>query len=340
MDRFRQAEEGELAAVYALRGRAFAGTGGDPAGDRAAWFAAHDRDDPWRAAGANYVATRDGRVVATARIFARRIRLGAGDVAVACFGDVATDPPYQGRGYMRRLLAFVNEQNAAHGFALGLLATGSPGAYAGAGFRVVPVPWYALDLPLPDRASARADATVREATRGGRWSIAPPAAARPEGMRAVYEAFGRGRPGYPVRDDALWAHLAGTLQASPPAWLGLAVDSGGTVGAYLIAVSPGRNPRGLTILECPYTAGAEDAAHLLMAALATDPDVLGAGWPSIGGALPGDHALFATDAPLPGRRGMAEYLMLRPYTPQGTRAEATLRRESAGRFIYWLGDNV
>jgi hypothetical protein len=37
---------------------------------------------------------------------------------------------------------------------------------------------------------------------------------------------------------------------------------------------------------------------------------------------------------------MAEYLMLRLYAPQATRAEATLRREAAGRFIYWLGDNV
>jgi hypothetical protein len=43
MDAFRQAEEDELAAVYALRERAF--------GRRAAWFAAHDRDDPWRVAG-------------------------------------------------------------------------------------------------------------------------------------------------------------------------------------------------------------------------------------------------------------------------------------------------
>src|SRR5438093_10702329 len=124
---------------------------------------------------------------------------------------------------MRRLPAFVNEQNAARGFALGLLATGSPGAYAGAGFRIVPVPWYTLDLPLPNEARARADATVREATRGGRWSIVPRAAARPEGMRAVYEAFGRGRPGYPVRDDALWAHLAGPLPARPPARARLAL---------------------------------------------------------------------------------------------------------------------
>ena len=332
MDSFRQADEGELAAVYALRARAFAG--------EAAWFARHDRDDPWRAAGANYVAACGGRVVATLRIFARHIRLGPEDIPVACFGDVATDPPYRGRGYMRRLLALANEQNAAHGFALGLLATGSPGVYVGAGFRVVPVPWYALDLPLPATVRARADALVREATGGGRWVIVPWAAARQAGVRAVYEAFGRGRPGYPVREDALWSHLSSASRANSPAWLRLATNGDGSLAAYLLAATPGRNPRGLTILECPYAPGAEEAAHLLTAALASDPAVRAAGWPSVAGALPGDHALFAADAPLPGRRGTAEYLMLRPYTPRGAQAEEMLRREAAGRFVYWLGDNV
>ena len=330
-DDFRRAEEGELAAVYALRGRAFAG--------EAAWFAAHDRDDPWRAAGANYVATHGGQIVATVRVFARRIQLGAEELAVACLGDMATDRPYRGRSYLRRLLALVNEQNAARGFALGLLATGSPDVYAGAGFRLIQVPWYRLDLPLPHDARFRADTLVRGAMGDGRWLIVP-WVARWGVMRAVYAAFGRGRPGYPVRDDALWAHLSSAWRARPPTWLRLAVDGDGVAGAYLLAGSPGRNPDGLTIFECPYAPGAEDAIHLLMAALASDLAVMAAGWPSIAGTLPGDHALFAAAAPLPGRRGAADYLMLRPYTPQGAQAEEALRREAGGRFIYWLGDNV
>lgn len=332
MDSFRRAEEGELAAVYALRARAFAG--------EAAWFARHDREDPWRAAGANYVATHDGQIVATVRVFARRIQLGPKQLAVACLGDVATDRPYRGRGYMRRLLVLVNEQNAARGFALGLLATGSSWAYTGAGFHIIPVPWYALDLSLTDDARTRAEAMVRAAAGAGRWALVSRAEGYQQGMHTVYEVFGHGRPGYPVRDEALWAHLASVWQASPPAWLGLAVDGHGVVGAYLLATSPGRNPRGLTIHECPYAPGAEDAAQLLMAGLATDPAIREAGWPSVAGALPGDHALFAAGAPLLSRRSTADYLMLRPYTEQGAHAQEALRGEAASRFTYWLGDNV
>lgn len=332
MDTFRQAEEGELAAVYALRERAF--------GRPSAWFAAHDRDDPWRAAGATYVAARDGRVVATVRVFARSLRFGSRTLAVACLGDVATEEPCRGRGYMRRLLAFVNEQNAGCGFALGLLSTGSPWAYTGAGFRVVPVPWYVLDLPLPAAGRARAAELAREAESGGRWAITTRVAAGREGLRAVYEAFGRGRPGYPVRDEAFWSPAWSRVREDPGAWLRLAVAGDGGVGAYLLARAGHRNPHGLTMLECPYTPGAEDAAHLLLATLVSDPDLAGAGWPSLAGALPGDHAFFAPDAPLPGRRDTAGHLMLRAYSEDGAEAEETLRREAGSRFIYWRGDNV
>ncbi|HET8632407.1 MAG TPA: GNAT family N-acetyltransferase [Thermomicrobiales bacterium] len=330
MDAFRQAEEDELAAVYALRERAF--------GRGAAWFAAHDRDDPWRAAGATYVAARDGRVVATVRVFARSIRFGADTPAVACLGDVATDEPYRRQGYMRRLLAFVNEQNAGRGYALGLLSTGSPGAYMGAGFRVFPVPWYALDLPLP--AAGRAAELVRKAESGGRWAIASPAAVGQEDSGAVYEAFGRGRPGYPVRDERLWSPAWSRVREGEAGWLRLAVAADGSVGAYLLARRSHRNPRDLTILECPYLPGAEDAAHLLLAALAGDPEVSRGGQVSLAGALPADHAFFAPDAPLPGRRDTAGHLMLRAYTREGAEAEETLRRAAGSRFVYWRGDNV
>ena len=330
MDAFRQAEEGEPAAVYALRERAF--------GRRAAWFAAHDLDDPWRAAGATYVATHDDRVVATVRVFARSVRFGADTLAVACLGDVATDEPHRGRGYMRRLLAFVNEQNAGREFALGLLSTGSPGAYTGAGFRIFPVPWYALDLPLP--AAGRAAELVRKAESGGRWAIASPAAVGQEDWGAVYEAFGRGRPGYPVRNEGFWSPAWSRVREDPAGWLRFAVASDGRVGAYLLARRSHRNPRDLTILECPYLPGAEDAAHLLLAALVGDPDISREGLSSLTGALPADHAFFASDAPLPGRRDTAGHLMLRAYTEEGAEAENTLRREAGSRFIYWRGDNV
>ena len=167
-EELRQAREDELEAVYALRGRAFGE--GDPEGNGAAWFAAHDREDPWRAAGANYVATCAGEVVATLRIFARRIGMGAEELAVAGFGDVATDPAYQGRGHMRRLLGYVNAENTARGFALGLLFTDVRGVYAAAGFRPLPVVWYTLALPtgtLPEAVPAATAVGVEG------WTIVP-----------------------------------------------------------------------------------------------------------------------------------------------------------------------
>ncbi len=54
MDSLRQAEENEPSVVCALRGRAFSGN--------PAWFARHDRSDPWRATGANYVAVCEGQL--------------------------------------------------------------------------------------------------------------------------------------------------------------------------------------------------------------------------------------------------------------------------------------
>ena len=88
----REARTAELPAIYALRGRAF-GRGSDPDGTRAAWFGRHDQEDPWRDAGANYVAVDDGQIVATLRVFARRLRFSATTLAVA--GSFASGTPEQ-----------------------------------------------------------------------------------------------------------------------------------------------------------------------------------------------------------------------------------------------------
>jgi predicted N-acetyltransferase YhbS len=328
-EELREARDGELEAVYELRGRAFGADDPDGEESSAPWFAWHDREDPWRAAGANYVALVDGQLVATVRVFARRITLGQATVAVAGFGDVATDPLAQGRGHMRRLLSYANTQNEARGFDLGLLFTGVPRVYEGAGFRLVPTAWYSLPLPLPSTA------VLPGSSR--RWSIAPSGTDALPALRAVYEEFGRNRPGYPVRDDAYWAARARQGEQEERGWLRVARDERGVVASYLLARhSFWGAPDVATILECPYREGGEEAATVLMAALAQD--LLAAGKRSIEGALPRDHALCSPTAPWPARLGVNDFTMVRPYSALGTEAEQALRREAEGRFVYWIAD--
>src|SRR5258708_7521931 len=102
-DEFRLVQMDEVAAMFDLRARAF-GRGG--ASD---WAAGIDRD-PWRDAGADLVAVSDGRVVATVRVLARRIAGVDGELRMAGFGDVASDPAMRRQGYIRRLLALAHER--------------------------------------------------------------------------------------------------------------------------------------------------------------------------------------------------------------------------------------
>jgi predicted N-acetyltransferase YhbS len=154
-DEFRLAAADELPAVFDLRARAFRqGTADD-------WAASHERD-PWRAAGADLVAKSEGRVVATVRVLARRIAGGDGELALAGFGDVGSDPVARGQGYVRRLLALAHERNRSAGYDVALLFTRSPRVYSGsAGFAALPAWWLDID---PRRA----------AVPDGRWIVEPP----------------------------------------------------------------------------------------------------------------------------------------------------------------------
>ena len=108
-DEIRVAHADELGAVFELRARAFErGTGGD-------WAVSHERD-PWRDAGVDLVGVLDGRIVATVRVLARRIAGLDGELRLAGFGDVASDPAVRGQGFIRRLLHLAHERNSAAGY--------------------------------------------------------------------------------------------------------------------------------------------------------------------------------------------------------------------------------
>jgi predicted N-acetyltransferase YhbS len=306
-DEIRLARPDELPAVFDLCARAFG------RGAPADWAASLERD-PWRRAGAILVATADGRVVATVRIVARRMAgPDGGELRLAGFGDVASDPAVRGRGYVRRLLALAHERNRAAGYDLAMLFTAVPWVYAGrAGFAVVPFWWLDLDLGRAPRP-------------GGRWTTAPADPRRHlAALRQLYEQFGRDRPGYPVRDDAYWAHPA---RLDDTSWLRVAVDQDERVGAYLRVWLAGDGPAWL--LECPYVAAA--AAEALVAALGREPGL--APGATLSGRLPRDHALGRL-----GRWRRDEDAMAHPYTAAGARLLATLRAPTAERAVYWSGD--
>jgi predicted N-acetyltransferase YhbS len=307
-DEFRLARADELDAVFALSALAF------QRGTVADWAAGLDRD-PWRDAGENLVAVADGRVVGSLRVCARRIAGPQGDLRLAGIGNVASDPSIRRQGYIRRLLSLAHERSRAAGYDLAILFTGVPYVYSGgAAFEALPFWW--LNLPLEEVArSERA------------WRIEPLDISRHLAeAREVYEAFGRDRPGYPLRDDAFWSHPARRADAE---WMRVALDPSGRVVAYA-RVRLGLEDGQVRLLELPYLDA--DAARAIYADFKRDPAL--ADCTTLGGRMPRDHAL----ATLPGA-SWRTYLdsMGHAYTAEGA-ALLTLLREGTERAVYWLSD--
>src|SRR5437762_2942690 len=123
-DEFRLARADELEAVFDLRARAFG------RGTAAEWATGAARD-PWRDDGEDLVAVSDGRVVATVRLLARGILGTDGELRLAGFGDVGSDPSVRGQGMIRRLLALAHARNRSAGYDLAMLFTGQPWIYSG-----------------------------------------------------------------------------------------------------------------------------------------------------------------------------------------------------------------
>jgi predicted N-acetyltransferase YhbS len=304
---FRLADANELAAVFELRARAFnRGTPSD--------WAANVEQDPWRDAGADLVAVTEGRVVATVRVLARRIAGLDSELRLAGFGDVASDPAVRGQGHVRCLLGLAHERNRSAGYDLAMLFTRSPWVYSGsAGFSIVPHSWFELDLrrlPVP----------------ACHWTIEPADPSRHlAAIRRVYEQFGQGRPGYPLRGDEYWAHPARQTDAS---WTRVALDRDKEVAAYLrVRLLP--DGRAL-VQEFPYIVG--DAAFALAADLSQDP--LMAQCASVGGLMPHDHVLGCA-----GAWSMSDSTMFHPYTAAGTQLLAALRDPTNERAVFWSGDS-
>jgi predicted N-acetyltransferase YhbS len=303
----RVARPDELPAVFDLCARAFA------RGIGAEWAAAQERD-PWRDAGDNLVGVCDGRVVASVRVLARKLAGLEGELRLAGFGNVASDPDVRGQGYIRRVLALAHERNQAAGYDLAMLFTTQPWVYSGGGgFSVLPFSYLDLDLHAPMPSAVE------------QWTIeaADPRRHLPA-MREVYEQFGQDRPGYPVRGGAYWTHSA---RLTDPTLIRLVFDAEKRPAAYVrVRLWPDGRAR---FQEFPYTS--VDAAYALMADLRHDPRV--AHLTSVSGRLPRDHAL--------GRLGVwsvNEEAMARAYTSSGADLIAALRNPSNQRSVYWSGD--
>jgi predicted N-acetyltransferase YhbS len=308
-DEFRLARADELDTVFALSALAF------QRGTVADWAAGLDRD-PWRDAGENLVAVADGRIVGSLRVCARRIAGPAGSLRLAGIGNVASDPSIRRQGYIRRLLSLAHERSRAAGYDLAMLFTGVPHVYSGgAGFEVLPFWW--LDLPL--HSVGRSDRA---------WRVEPFDIARHlEEVREIYEAFGRERPGYPVRDDAFWAHPARRVDAE---WMRVALDSSGRVVAYC-RVRVGSADGLLWLGELPYVEA--DAARAIYRNLERDP-VLAAGT-TLGGRMPRDHVLGT----LPGASWRTYHdSMAHAYTAEGAALLNLLREGKPERAVYWMSD--
>jgi hypothetical protein len=140
----------------------------------------------------------------------------------------------------------------------------------------------------------------------------------------VYEQFGQGRPGYPVRADAFWTHPARQTDAG---WTRVAQDADGRIVGYL-RLWRARDGR-VIVQECPYLAA--DAVFALVAAFSEDADF--ADCRSLGGRLPYDHVLGTV-----GEWSTNDEAMVRAYTEAGDQLLAQVRGAGHPRTVYWSGD--
>jgi predicted N-acetyltransferase YhbS len=308
-DEFRLARADELDAVFALSALAF------QRGTAADWAAGLDRD-PWRDAGENLVAVADGCIVGSLRVCARRVAGPAGSLRLAGIGNVASEPSIRRRGYIRRLLSLAHERCRAAGYDLAMLFTGVPHVYSGgAAFEVLPFWW----LEVPIQPVARSESA---------WRVEPLDISRHLAeVREIYDAFGRNRPAYPLRDDAFWAHPARQADAE---WMRVALDSSGRVVAYCrvrVGLVDGHRWLG----ELPYAEA--DAARAIWDDLARDPAL--ATCRTLDGRMPRDHVLGT----LPGASWRANLdSMAHAYTAEGAALVNLLRKGKPERAVYWMSD--
>ncbi|MGI5154834.1 GNAT family N-acetyltransferase [Microbispora sp. CA-102843] len=209
MTEFRTVRADETVSLYELWARAFT----------ASHIVSLYEQDEGRL-GRTFVAADGTGVLAVVYWLPREVRDARGGVQrVGCVSSVATRPDARGRGLVRRLLAMAAEAMTAAGCAWSLLFTGTPGVYAGSGWRV-------FDRPRVDGRFAAV------ATLDAGWTAEPAGLGDWPVLAALHDRHDDRRPLTTVRSARDWTGRV-------PVWYGppheiLLVQEHGTPMAYAV----------------------------------------------------------------------------------------------------------
>jgi len=155
-----------------------------------AYFERHWSNDPWKDLNGIRVAVDEGQLVATVRVFRRRLWLGGVSVETGGVGEVCTRPEYRGRGLSGALLEdalrFMTEQHMA----LSLLFSGLHEHYGRYGWSVAP-----LELGV----------TMVEPGGAGPYEVRQVEPADRAELALLYEQFAPRFDGPLVRSPEYWA---------------------------------------------------------------------------------------------------------------------------------------
>ena len=187
----------------------------------------------------------DGRIVACAQVFHKKIRLAGTVISVGGIGSVATHPDYRGRGLAREILLEREQYMREAGCSLGLLFTGIPEVYSKLGWVALPLRQFRIEFG----AGSDEDA----------FRIRAFEAADLDAVRALFEAYASRFEGAIVRDAAYWT---GQLRyAGNPDEDFRVLETRGQIAAYArcAALDPGT-----VVLEHAYLPGAEAALCRLL----------------------------------------------------------------------------
>ncbi|MBE3015466.1 GNAT family N-acetyltransferase [Microbispora sp. NEAU-D428] len=175
--------------------------------------------------GRTLVAADATGVLAVVYWLPREVRDARGGVRrVGCVSSVATRPDARGRGLVRRLLAMAADAMTAAGCAWSLLFTGTPGVYAGSGWRV-------FDRPRVDGRFAAAE-TLDAGTLDAGWTAGPAGLGDWPVLAVLHDRYDDRRPLTTVRSARDWTGRV-------PVWYGppheiLLVHEHGTPMAYAV----------------------------------------------------------------------------------------------------------
>lgn len=109
-------------------------------GDSREYFLAHYANDPWRDLNGIFVAEDKGRIVATVRVFRRRVWLFGREIGMGGIGEVSTKNEYRGQGLAGTLLKMAAQWMAAEGMPVSLLFASKFDFYRKFGWECIPKP--------------------------------------------------------------------------------------------------------------------------------------------------------------------------------------------------------